>query len=293
MRNLALLATLLVACEEQPPPADSLHSAQLTSRPYLKISVAPSTKVDLNATIGFRFTPDEHSSVLRKPDHTGFYIFTAGAVEPLGGALVLETSDFLTFAPAAGYAAPLLYPSHALDDCSTPVVTPFDNNYAAPGSVFPDPSNPGKLLMLYEAENHCPGGHVNTNFYASVGLARSLDADDFGQRWPAPGASPADRYDAIASPIPEPTDAGAGPLGDAIPSGLVSGGYLYAFYEDFPGRKLQVARAIVGDDPLTFRKWEYGWNGTGVGGSGTPIISPPDGFGCGQASVHQLELGTA
>ena len=34
----------------------------------------------------------------------------------------------------------------------------FDLNYASPGSVVQDPTRPaGNFIMIYEAENHCPG----------------------------------------------------------------------------------------------------------------------------------------
>ena len=45
----------------------------------------------------------------------------------------------------------------------------FDENYAAPGAVLQDPTLPGgNLMMLYEVENHCPGGVNQQPYYATV-----------------------------------------------------------------------------------------------------------------------------
>ena len=67
-------------------------------------------------------------------------------------------------------------PPTAIDQCNPTYQTEFDGNYAAPGSVVQDPTlPPGNLIMLYEAENHCPGGVNQQPFYATVGFARSSD----------------------------------------------------------------------------------------------------------------------
>jgi hypothetical protein len=65
----------------------------------------------------------------------------------------------------------------------------FDLNYADPGTVFLDPTNPfnlwgGNLLMLYEGTNRCVGvtGEVGSNsFYSVIGIATSSDQ---GHTWP-------------------------------------------------------------------------------------------------------------
>ena len=42
--------------------------------------------------------------------------------------------------------------------CNAAWANTFDENFAAPGSVVQDPTlPPGNLIMVYEAENHCPG----------------------------------------------------------------------------------------------------------------------------------------
>jgi hypothetical protein len=59
----------------------------------------------------------------------------------------------------------------------------FDLSYAAPGTVFKDPSSP-YFLMLYEGVNVCSGvlsGNPSQNAYISVGIATS---DDEGKTWP-------------------------------------------------------------------------------------------------------------
>ncbi len=66
----------------------------------------------------------------------------------------------------------------------------FDLNYAAPATVFLDPTNPGNsgsgnLLMVYEGSNRCIGltsaSNVGNNFYSTIGIATSMDQ---GHTWP-------------------------------------------------------------------------------------------------------------
>ena len=62
----------------------------------------------------------------------------------------------------------------------------FDLAYAAPGSLFRDPtSESGRLLMIYEGTNACvgnPGGDkLDQGAYESTGIATSLDG---GRAWP-------------------------------------------------------------------------------------------------------------
>src|ERR1700738_4165311 len=69
----------------------------------------------------------------------------------------------------------------------------FDLNYADPGSVVIDPTNPsnsgpGSLLMIYEGTTRCiglTGGNnvqANNSFYSSVAVATS---NDYGHSWPS------------------------------------------------------------------------------------------------------------
>jgi hypothetical protein len=79
-----------------------------------------------------------------------------------------------------GYCPVLPNIKHAQQDQT------FDLNYAAAGSVVPDPSSrPGSLLMIYGASNACIGStggpKPDTGAYISVGLATSLN---YGRTWP-------------------------------------------------------------------------------------------------------------
>ena len=166
--------------------------------------------------------------------------------------------------------------------CNPTYQTEFDGNYAAPGSVVQDPTlPPGNFMIIYEAENHCPGGVHNADYYATIGFARSSDN---GKTWPAPingpNGGPA-RHPVLQNSVPQPTSA-HGPLGDAIPSAFVDrnavgDAYLYAVYEDHmadgtPSR-LRIARAKLGGDPLTFLKWNKGsFSELGIGGNDSPFL---------------------
>ncbi|HUL91906.1 MAG TPA: hypothetical protein VLV56_06110, partial [Burkholderiales bacterium] len=107
--------------------------------------------------------PDEHSTFI--PTGAGpnsYLVFSASKVAsgPTGGAVVLQTSDLQTFAFATGYNFQVFVPPVAINACNPTYdgASQFDENYAAPGSVVQDPTLPaGNFIMLYEAENHCPG----------------------------------------------------------------------------------------------------------------------------------------
>ena len=109
--------------------------------------------------------------------------------------------------------------------CNPTYDSAFDENYAGPGSVVQDPTGPaGNLIMLYEAENHCPGGVWQQPFYATVGFARSADN---GKTWPPPANAEfgnTDRYPVLklAAPVPAGATSPAA-LGYAIPSAIDEG----------------------------------------------------------------------
>ena len=148
----------------------------------------------------------------------------------------------------------------AMPDCDPAYDTEFDENYAAPGSVVQDPTRPpGNLIMIYEAENHCPSGIHEHNFYATVGFARSSDN---GRTWPPPANGEfgnADRHPILKQVDPEPAAVNE-PMGDALPSAFVDindkgEAYLYVTYghaerpsEPKPdGWLIRVARAKLGE----------------------------------------------
>jgi hypothetical protein len=183
--------------------------------------------------------PDEHTTIIPPISGSGPYLlFGASRVSggPAGaGAVVLQSTDLANFIFATGYTSPVLESPVAFSSCDPNYATEFDENYAAPGSVLQDPTLPaGNLIMLYEAENHCPGGVNQQPFYATVGFAGSTDN---GATWPGPANGPlgnAARYPVLKSSESEPSTPHP-PMGDAIPSGFVDKSpdgnfYLYASY---------------------------------------------------------------
>ena len=239
--------------------------------------------------------PDEHVTFIPDPQINGFLVFgssslTAGGVS---GAAVLETQDLQTFSFATGLGysqqvmnAPVTFTSCRSDPADN---TEFDENYVGPGTVVQDPTlPPGNLIMIYEAENHCPGGTNQFDYYASAGLARSSDN---GKTWPAPIDQPlggTNRYAALQSATPEPTSVNNVNLGNAIPSAYVDGDYLYIVYEyvtspSTPADNLmRIARANLVSDNVTgtlqFHKWYNGaFSQPGLGGSDS---SPLPSAGC-------------
>ena len=183
--------------------------------------------------------PDEHETFIPiGPGANDYLVFGASRLNTIptgGGAVVLQTSDLSTFqfATALGYSQQVMAPPVAFTACDPAYATEFDENYAAPGSVLQDPTLPaGNLIMLYEAENHCPGGVNQTPFYATIGLARSSDN---GKTWPGPANAPlgnASRYPVLVGPNPQPSTPTTVAMGDAIPSGFVdtASNYLYVLY---------------------------------------------------------------
>ena len=148
----------------------------------------------------------------------------------LSGPVVLETTDLRTFTFAAGYTSPVMTAPWPFTSCKAFYDPEFDLNYASPGSVLQDPTRPpGNLMMIYEAENHCPGAVWQHDFYATVGFARSSDN---GKTWPAPVDAElggTDRYPVLKSATPEPStpESPQVAMGNAIPSAFVDGTNLY------------------------------------------------------------------
>lgn len=230
--------------------------------------------------------PDEHTTFIPPSSLSSPYIiFAASKLSGgTGGAVALQSTDLthFDFASAQGYQRQVFAPPLPINQCNSKYETEFDGNYAAPGSIVQDPTlPPGNLMIVYEAENHCPGGVYNPDFYATIGFARSSDN---GKTWPAPINGPsggAARHPALQNSIPQPTTS-HGPLGDAIPSAFVdknaSGDYyLYIVYGDHLGtntpNQLRIARAKLGADPLTFLKWNNGsFSEPGIGGADTGFL---------------------
>jgi hypothetical protein len=284
---LILMVLLLVACGvSQIPPAPS--PAVLTAIPS-----AAKPKATNGAGITFLVGSDQAltypSDLITLPDeHTTFIPPAAGSASYLvfaagflaGSAVVLETKDLRSFVLAPGYATPFISPPLRFSTCKSSYDPEFDLNYGSPGSVLQDPTRPaGNLMMIYEAENHCPGAVWQLPFYVTVGFARSADN---GKTWPSPvdkELGGPDRYPILRSATPEPTTAEQPPvyLGDALPSAFVDGTSLYAVYTlSMPGGDglIRVARATLGGSgPLSFLKWNNGsFSGVGIGGPDSGVL---------------------
>jgi hypothetical protein len=273
--------------------------------PPIVVQIVPGSEVTANTPAEFPVVPDEHSSIVPLPGSGNEFLVFTGEIN--AGGLVMTTSDFHTFADAsgAGYSSPSLAPLEPRPSgvCTPAVDSLFDDNYAAPGSVFPDPAAPGTWLMIYEAENHCRNNVIVQPFYVSAGVARSLNQ---GKTWPAPAfASPGydsfTRYAGATSQYAKPTD-DVTPVGDAIPSGLVSDGYVYMFFTDYrlgAPRQIEAARAHdTGRDPMMFYKFSQttGWTipaSTRDGlatAAGSQLVTFPSGFECGEVGVQAVDL---
>ncbi len=285
-------------------PVPSAFAQQTPSLPIQSFSVGPDQTPSYpnkpSAPPYLANLPDEHTTFMPLASSTGPYLLFGASnlgAGSTGGAVVLETNDFLNFSfpTALGYTPQVMTPPSAFAQCNPTYVTEFDGNYAAPGSVVQDPTLPaGNLIMIYEAENHCPGGVVNSNFYATVGFARSSDS---GKTWPAPIngvlGGPA-RHPVLQSSDPQPS-VPHGPEGNAIPSAFVAldAGYLYVTYEYYPASGandglIRVARAKLGPDPLDFEKWYNGsFSQPGIGGSDTGVTPSA---GCANGSQVNSEI---
>ncbi|MGD0947975.1 MAG: hypothetical protein ABSA52_11130 [Candidatus Binatia bacterium] len=229
--------------------------------------------------------PDEHTTFIPPPAGSDTYlVFAATFGATTGAPVVLETTDLQTFTLAAGYTQPVMSPPLHFTTCKSSYDPEFDLNYAAPGSVVQDPTlPPGNLIMIYEAENHCPGGVWQQPFYVTVGFTRSSDN---GNTWPQPVDSELggpDRYPVLKISTPEPTTAEQPPvpLGDALPSAFVDGNNLgnnlyvtYHFVGPGSDGLARVARATLGGDgQLSFLKWHNGaFSEPGIGGLDSGVL---------------------
>jgi len=280
---LSFLAAFPTAVAQQTPSPDDRGTGRHSK--IESFSVGPDETVSYpNSQLPG--LPDEHTSFMPPASSAGSYLLFGASnlgAGTTGGAVVLETSNFIDFNfPAPGYSPHVMTPPTAIDQCNPADVTEFDANYAAPGSVVQDPTLPaGNLIMIYEAENHCPGGALDVAYYATVGFARSADS---GKTWPAPIngvlGGPA-RHPVLQSSDPQPSVAHIDE-GDAIPSAFVDvdadkSYYLYITYEYHPAFRtddglIRVARAKLGADPLNFEKWYNGsFSQPGIGGSDTGV----------------------
>jgi len=301
---------LAVAIPVDAALAQALQNGVRHPRSITSFSVGPDQ--DLVYPGDLPALPDEHTTFLPIRPGSSTYLVFAASMRGAGpaGTIVLQTSDLKTFTYAPNYKSPVMVPPVKYTTCSPAYDSEFDENYSAPGSVVQDPTRPaGNLIMIYEAENDCPGGVWQSQFYATVGLARSTD---FGKTWPAPingEFGGRDRRPVLKTAAAEPTTRETPPIymGNAIPSAFVDTNekgehYIYVAYI-FAGQGAdgfqRMARArLEDDDPgsndpsrrLTFAKWYKGtFSEPGIGGldSGvTPARGCPGGQQQGQISYN-------
>jgi len=270
------------------------------AQPAMTISVGPDE--GLNYPANLPSLPDEHTTIFPPAPGSSAYRFFASSSLTGGfsGAVVLETTDLQNFAFASGFPQQVMTAPVRFTTCNASFDSEFDENYAGPGSVVQDPTlPPGNLIMIYEAENHCPGGVWQQPFYATVGFARSADN---GMTWPASVdaefGGPA-RYPVLKLATPEPaSEPSPAAMGNAIPSAIVDGNYLYVVYVAPPGPglvadgKLRIARAPLGGaGQVVFSKWNNGAFSTpGIGGADSGFL--PSG-GCvggqGMGSIYSFD----
>jgi len=320
------------------PQAPQGRAEPPASTPQIVFSV--SNNEALNYPPSIHYLPDEHTTVLpatgpvfrdRIPGQPGPHYFFVAMSNLLrnnmyDGTFVLKSSDFrhFTFAPGfgnAGHGQAVFWAPHpGSGNCGYSTVTHFDEQYVGAGSVFQDPTLPtGNLIMIYEAEVHCPRAPNGMGAgWASIGVARSSDG---GKNWPTPTIQPgfksdwleygSGRYAGITLPGTPPRTVYNQFYGDALPSAFIddmdpSGDYyLYVPYQ-FTGRpktpadaKIHIARAKLGDrlghheaGRLHFYKWHHGgWTQEGLGGL-EDGVTPPCGASYGEGGA-QIEYNDA
>ena len=259
----------------------AFHAPATAATPTLTMSVGPDETLTYPSDVPS--LPDEHTTIIPPAAGSSAYLLF-GASRLTGGnsgTVALQSSDLMTFTAAAGYPAQVMSSLQPLRSCSTTDNSAFDENYAAAGSVVQDPTLPaGNLIMVYEAENHCPGGISQYPYYATVGFMRSSDN---GKTWPSPvtGAlGTASRYPVLQSADAQSSTPNQTAVGNAIPSGFVDGNYLYVVYVSQPAPpavwdgKLRIARSLLGGNgQVAFMKWNNGSFSTpGIGGADSAIL---------------------
>ncbi len=275
---LVIMAFILVGCiPAQVQPTSSAVQAT-TSNQKITFSVGPDQALTYPSSL--TTLPDEHTTFIPPASGSDTYLVFGATTPKTGGGLALETRDLRTFTLANGYPSPVISPTLDFTTCKSTYDPEFDLNYSAPGSVLQDPTRaPGNLIMIYEAENHCPGAVWQQPFYVTVGFTRSSDN---GKTWPQPVESELggpDRYPVLKGSVPEPTtpEHPQVGLGDALPSAFIDGTSIYVIYTfSNPGgdRIVRVARATLGGNgQVSFLKWNNGsFSGTGIGGPDSGVL---------------------
>ncbi len=178
-------------------------------------------------TNGPHGTTDEHSSVFPPGSLSGngdylFFVASGTSLNPDIGVVVLSggsgpdpngqwTMDFAGGYGdyADGFGTVFLAPTRQSGRCPSVLDASlqdqtFDLGYAAAGSVVRDPTGgPGKLLMIYEGANGCPGNDGSRKSgdgaYITTGVATSFDD---GRTWPRYRGTPT--FDSVELPYANP-----------------------------------------------------------------------------------------
>ena len=134
------------------------------------------------------------------PDSSGMVVLSGGPGPDTSGQWTFDfAGGFGLYSPGASHGQVLVSP---VDHHQCPQVSDnnpahqdqtFDLNYADPGSVLIDPTNPnnsgpGSILVIYEGTTRCIGMiggnnvQANNSFYSSVAVATS---NDLAHTWPS------------------------------------------------------------------------------------------------------------
>ena len=280
MRKYILVVVIFILVGCTPAQVQPTSSAVPTTTGNPKITFSVGSDQPLTYPSDLTTLPDEHTTFIPPASGSDTYLVFGATIPKTGGGLALTTRDLHAFTLASGYPNPVISPTLDFTTCKPTYDPEFDLNYSAPGSVLQDPTRAsGNLIMIYEAENHCPGAVWQQPFYVTVGFARSSDN---GKTWPQPVDSElggADRYPILKGSVPEPTtpEKPQMALGDALPSAFIEGTSIYVVYTfSNPGgdRIVRVARAkLGGNGQVSFLKWNNGsFSGTGIGGQDSGVL---------------------
>jgi hypothetical protein len=187
------LVTAVTACmvgATGGPGADCASGTVDSAQPVLTAGTKPINTLVPEAS-------DEHPTVL-PPSEWGssnaYLLFVATATKSSRGCCGLAALSSIGAGPAAngvwhfrfapGYGTGRVFaPPSGFNSCPpTDDDERFDLNYAAPGSIVPNPDLPHGLLMAYEGSDKCSADSPSKGAYITDGIATSSDD---GKTWPA------------------------------------------------------------------------------------------------------------
>jgi hypothetical protein len=107
--------------------------------PPIMLQIVAGSELQGQTPAKWPVVPDQHTSVVPLPGQAGTFLVFTG--ETNSSAIVMSTSGFRNFADASafGYASPIMTPLEpkVQNQCTHGIDSLFDDNYSAPGSVFP------------------------------------------------------------------------------------------------------------------------------------------------------------